>query len=272
MARDPAARSSPPPAGAAQSSPDPAATGSEAPVPSGGGDAPDHHVRGRETQEREAAWRRGREHHGPDDEHRAADPALTQLAFAALAENVRDYAIFLMDPDGIIRFWGEGARLMKRWTRREAEGGHLRMLYPDGGADDGTAEDHLRDAAAHGESVSDGRRVRGDGTTFWAHITLTALRGDDGALLGFAKVTRDLSAQRAADEARDVARQASELEAARAERTGLVAEVAVLQEELAVLRDELRAGDQAPAPRGRPDEGGARGSPAPPSGSRRTSS
>ncbi len=241
--------------------PDPDATGSGAPLPSGDGAAPDHNVHGRETQEREAAWRRGRALRAAgaalDTHAREADPALAQRAFGALAENVRDYAIFLMDPDGIIRYWGEGAHLMKRWTKQEAEGGHLRLLYPDGGAEDGTAEDHLRDAAEHGESVGQGRRVRGDGTTFWAQITLTALKADDGTLLGFAKVTRDLTVQHAADAARALAEKLSELQAARGERADLLAELAVLKEELAVLNEELQSRDGPAAPRVR----GAAGDP-----------
>ena len=235
--------------------PDPDATGSGAPLPSGDGTLPDHHVHGRETQEREAAWRRGRTHRvtgGQSEGHtRDADPALAQRAFGALAENVRDYAIFLMDPDGIIRYWGEGAHLMKRWTKQEAEGAHLRLLYPDGGAEDGTAEDHLRDAAEHGESVGQGHRVRGDGTSFWAHITLTALKADDGTLLGFAKVTRDLTIQHAADAARALAEKLTELQAARGERADLIAELEVLKEELAVLREELQTRDGPAESRGR---------------------
>ncbi|HEU0077032.1 MAG TPA: ATP-binding protein, partial [Longimicrobiaceae bacterium] len=130
-----------------------------------------------------------------------AAPGVAYRAFAALAENVRDYAIFLMDPEGVITFWGEGARLIKFWTKDLAEGSHLRLLYPDGGSEDGTAEDHLRRAAEPGEYSGEGRRVRGDGSIFWAGITLTALRADDGTLLGFAKVTRDLTATRAAEAA-----------------------------------------------------------------------
>ena len=118
-----------------------------------------------------------------------------------LAENVRDYAVFLMDPDGIIRYWGEGARLMKWWTKEQAEGGHLRLLYLDGGSDDGTAEAHLKTAAERGEYTGEGRRVRNDGSTFWCGITLTALREDDGTLLGFVKVARDFSARRAVEAA-----------------------------------------------------------------------
>jgi PAS domain S-box-containing protein len=172
-----------------------------------------------ETREREAAVLRGeqraRERAGgtaaPRDPYTGvAAPGVAYRAFAALAENVRDYAIFLMDPEGVITFWGEGARLIKFWTKDQAEGAHLRMLYPDGGGEDGTAEEHLRRSAETGEYTGEGRRVRGDGSTFWAGITLTALRGDDGALLGFAKVTRDLTAQRAAEAALRAAHEAAE--------------------------------------------------------------
>jgi PAS domain S-box-containing protein len=119
--------------------------------------------------------------------------------FTLLAENVRDYAVFLMEANGIIRCWGEGARLMKWWTRRQAEGAHLRLLYPDGGSEDGTAESHLTAAARDGEYNGEGHRVRSDGSTFWAYVTLTALRNPEGELVGFAKVTRDFSARRAVE-------------------------------------------------------------------------
>jgi PAS domain S-box-containing protein len=156
-----------------------------------------------ESLEREAAMRRS------EDDDRAAldrdpytglaDPSLAHRAFATMAENVRDYAVFLMDANGIISFWGEGARRMKWWTRRQAEGAHLRLLYPDGGSEDGTAEAHLQEAAERGEYTGEGQRIRADGSTFWAGLTLTALRDTDGELVGFVKVARDLTARRAAD-------------------------------------------------------------------------
>jgi PAS domain S-box-containing protein len=154
------------------------------------------------TEERREAIQRGRARMQgrPEGERSAvrreriaeADPA-----FMALAENVRDYAIFLMNPQGVIIYWGEGARLMKWWFKEETEGGHLRMLYPEEGSEDGTAEGHLRDAARLGEYVGEGRRVRRDGSVFWAGVTLTALRDEEGKLFGFAKVTRDLQSRRA---------------------------------------------------------------------------
>jgi PAS domain S-box-containing protein len=122
-----------------------------------------------------------------------------ELLFTLHSENVRDYAIFLMDADGIIRCWGESARLMKWWTRHQAEGCHLRFLYPDGGSEDGSAESHLQSAAETGEYSGEGHRVRSDGSTFWAYVTLTALRNPVGELVGFTKVTRDFSARRAVE-------------------------------------------------------------------------
>ncbi|MBW3571430.1 MAG: PAS domain S-box protein [Gemmatimonadetes bacterium] len=198
---------------ASAGAPDPDATGSAAPPPG------DRGAPGRETQERQAAARRGearaRERAGgsaaPRDPYSGlARPGVAHQAFAALAENVRDYAIFLLDPDGIITFWGEGARLIKWWTKDQAEGAHLRLLYPDGGGEDGTAEAHLQCSAETGEYTGEGHRIRSDGSTFWAGLTLTALRDADGTLLGFAKVTRDLTAQRATESARRAALEAAE--------------------------------------------------------------
>ena len=181
--------------------PDPAATGAPTALPTDGPGQP-----GRENHERQAAWLRGDMNHEQAPGYIAppSDALLTLRArrlFNALSDNVRDYAIFLVDVNGIIRYWGEGARLMKWWTKAQAEGAHLRLLYPDGGAEDGTAESHLQIAADKGECSSEGTRVRSDGSTFWASITLTALRDDDGALVGFAKVTRDVSAQHAIETA-----------------------------------------------------------------------
>ncbi len=166
-----------------------------------------------ETEERIAADRRGRELRQTGrrstplpPEH--ADPRIINAAVAALAEGVRDYAIFFMNPHGVIIYWGTGAHLMKWWTKEEAEGAHLRLLYLEGGSEDGTAEEHLREAAASGESVTEGQRVRRGGSTFWAKITLTALFNPEGTLLGFAKVTQDLSQRRATEAAVALANEA----------------------------------------------------------------
>ncbi len=176
----------------------PNATGAAQPLPGGAPGTP-----GRETHEREAALQRGGSLRGPNEPMCAPElPGLrADLLYNLVAENVRDYAIFLMDANGIIRCWGESARLMKWWTKQQAEGAHLRLLYPDGGAEDGTAEEHLAMAADSGEYNGEGHRVRNDKSTFWAYVTLTALRSPEGALVGFTKVTRDFSARRAVESA-----------------------------------------------------------------------
>jgi PAS domain S-box-containing protein len=164
-----------------------------------------HRVSGthsREEQERREALSRGASASRPAELCAPDLPGLNaDLLYTLVAENVRDYAIFLMDPHGVIQCWGEGARLMKWWTKEQAEGGHLRFLYPDGGAEDGTAEEHLQHAAETGEYNGEGHRVRSDGSTFWAYVTLTALRNPQGELVGFTKVTRDFSARRAVEAA-----------------------------------------------------------------------
>ena len=172
-----------------------------------------------EDAERERARRRGLARAAARAEGRAdpeeafvrrATRGVLERAFTALSDGVREYAIFLMDPDGIITYWGEGARLIKWWTKDEVEGAHLRVLYPGNGSDDGTAEEHMRQAAERGEYSGEGQRVRAGGSTFWAGVTLTALRDDSGDLLGFAKVTRDLTARRAADSLLQAAATAAE--------------------------------------------------------------
>jgi PAS domain S-box-containing protein len=176
--------------------PDPEATGSPQPLPS------DPASTSREQHERQAAMARG----GLETSESAlCAPDLpdldASLLYTLVAENVRDYAIFLMDQNGIIRCWGESARLMKWWTKQQAEGCHLRMLYEDGGSEDGTAEQHLAEASKSGEYNGEGSRVRSDGSRFWAYVTLTALRNPEGKLVGFTKTTRDFTARRAVEAA-----------------------------------------------------------------------
>ncbi|HEX6037502.1 PAS domain-containing sensor histidine kinase [Longimicrobium sp.] len=122
-------------------------------------------------------------------------PNPTELQYHLFVERVRDYAIFLMDPNGIISHWGEGATRMKEFTPEEVVGKHLGMLYPPGGAEDGKPEDHIRIAKETGEYVGEGMRLAGRRGLFPARVTLTALRRD-GRLIGFSKVTQDMTEQR----------------------------------------------------------------------------
>jgi PAS domain S-box-containing protein len=128
--------------------------------------------------------------------------ALTQSdeQFRLLVEGVRDYAIFMLDAEGRVSSWNAGAQLIKGYTADEVIGRHFSMFYPpDALARDWPATE-LRRAAAEGRVEDEGWRIRKDGSRFWANVILTALRTEDGELVGFAKVTRDLTERRAADE------------------------------------------------------------------------
>ncbi|HYD55003.1 MAG TPA: ATP-binding protein, partial [Gemmatimonadaceae bacterium] len=132
-----------------------------------------------------------------------------EAQFRVMVEKVQDYAVFLMDPDGIITTWGEGARRMKRFEPHEIIGKHLRVLYPDDGmAEDGSADEHLREAARSGEYIGEGMRRRGDGELFPARVVLTALRDGD-RVIGFSKISQDLSMERERESALAAAMEAA---------------------------------------------------------------
>ena len=106
---------------------------------------------------------------------------------------IKNVAVFLLDRDGIITVWNRAAEIMKGYSADDAIGQHLRLLYTDAGRAAGRAERNLRKAAEDGVYTEEGWRQRKDGSQFWAHIVLTALRSPAGELLGFSKVTMDLS-------------------------------------------------------------------------------
>ena len=122
-----------------------------------------------------------------------------ELLYHLFVERVHDYAVFLMDREGRITHWGEGARRMKEFAPDEIVGRHLRDLYPPGGAEDGGADEHLEHAAEHGEYIGEGTRIARDRGTFPARVVLTALRRH-GELFGFSKVTQDLTERKRTEE------------------------------------------------------------------------
>lgn len=116
-----------------------------------------------------------------------------------MVESVRDYAIFMLDPSGYIASWNRGAQRIKGYGPEEIIGQHFSVFYP---AEDIAArkpEWELEMATRDGRFEDEGFRIRKDGTTFWASVVLTAVRDDDGSLLGFAKVTSDLTERRATE-------------------------------------------------------------------------
>jgi PAS domain S-box-containing protein len=119
--------------------------------------------------------------------------------FRLMVENVIDYAIFLLDPKGLIVSWNAGAERIKGYRAEEIIGQHFRIFYPPD-AEPGYPESELRMAAARGRFEDEGWRLRKDGSRFWANVVITALRDEQGNLRGFSKITRDLSERKRQEE------------------------------------------------------------------------
>ena len=113
--------------------------------------------------------------------------------FRLIIESATDYAIFMLDPEGRIQSWNTGAERIKGYTSDEIIGGHFSIFYTPEALAGGWPTHELKEAARLGRFEDEGLRVRKDGSRFWANVVITALRGSDGALLGYSKVTRDIS-------------------------------------------------------------------------------
>jgi PAS domain S-box-containing protein len=141
----------------------------------------------------------------------------TDQLFRRLVEGVTDYAIFMLDPDGRVASWNPGAERIKGYRREEILGQHFSRFYTEEDRAAGVPARALSTAAETGRYVSEGWRVRKDGERFWASVVLDGIRASDGALLGYAKVTRDaterLKAQQALEEAREALFQSQKMEA-----------------------------------------------------------
>lgn len=114
-------------------------------------------------------------------------------SFRLLVENVEDYAMFLMDADGIILTWNAGARKMKGYSAEEAIGRRYEIFFTEEDLKKGFPLEMLEHAAEHGVCRSNGWRKRKDGGLFWAYAVLTSLRNEAGELVGYAKITRDMT-------------------------------------------------------------------------------
>jgi diguanylate cyclase (GGDEF)-like protein/PAS domain S-box-containing protein len=113
--------------------------------------------------------------------------------FRLLVEGVREYAIFMLDTNGRVTTWNSGAERIKGYTASEIIGQHFSIFYPTDLRESGWPEHELQAAAESGSFVDNGWRLRKDGTMFWANVTITALRDDTGQLLGYAKLTRNVT-------------------------------------------------------------------------------
>jgi PAS domain S-box-containing protein len=119
--------------------------------------------------------------------------------FRLLVESVKDYAIFILDPTGHVLTWNLGAERVKGYAAHEIVGRHFSIFYPADDVAAGKCEAALRSATEAGRFEDEGWRLRKDGARIWANVVITALRDSAGTLVGFAKVTRDLTERREAE-------------------------------------------------------------------------
>ncbi len=115
----------------------------------------------------------------------------SEQRFRLMVDAVREYAIFMLDTDGLITSWNVGAQRTKGWTAAEVIGQHFRLFYPPERQEARHPEYELEVAEREGVYQEEGWRVRKDGSRFWAHVTITKITDDEGRHVGFAKVTRD---------------------------------------------------------------------------------
>src|SRR5690348_275212 len=167
-----------------------------------------------------------------------------------LVQGVQQYAIFQLDPMGCVVSWNAGAERLKGYASEEIIGKHFSIFYPQEDVVNEKPQNILAMAVRNGQSEDEGWRVRKDGSRFWANVVVTALRDQNGNLLGFAKLTRDISERREKEEALTKAKELLELR--NEQRAAIltrvndelrteIAERESVETQLRMSRDELRA-------------------------------
>jgi PAS domain S-box-containing protein len=149
----------------------------------------------------------------------AAEEALkqSQEQFRLLVQGVSDYAIYMLDPEGLVANWNLGAHRIKGYLPEEIIGTHFSKFYTDEDREAGEPQKTLEAAEREGRLEKEGWRVRKDGSRFWANVVIDVIRDDDGKLIGYAKITRDITerkeAQRQLEAAREALLQSQKMEA-----------------------------------------------------------
>src|SRR6185312_1644647 len=135
-------------------------------------------------------------------ERKRASEALRESEdrFRRLIDGVKDYAVYMLDPAGRVASWNQGAERIKGYKANEIVGHHFSCFYPPEDVARGKPQRELQTAIDEDRYEEEGWRIRKDGSRFWANVVIAALRGGDGKLRGFSKVTRDITEQKRAQE------------------------------------------------------------------------
>ncbi|MFZ0267464.1 PAS domain S-box protein [Caulobacter sp.] len=143
-------------------------------------------------------------------DRRETDRALyeSEQRFRLLVQGVHDYAIYMLDPDGVVTNWNAGAEAIKGYTAGEIVGRHFSLFYTPEDRDAGAPAAALATALREGKFSGEAQRVRKNGERFWASVLIDPIHDDTGRLLGFAKVTRDITEKRQAEEELERSREA----------------------------------------------------------------
>ena len=128
-------------------------------------------------------------------------PMSDERRFQLLVDAVKDYAIYMLDPQGIVSSWNSGAQRFKGYKAVEIIGQHFSRFYTEEDRQAGVPQQALATAVAEGKYETEGWRVRKDGSRFWASVVIDPIHDEDGNLFGFAKITRDITERKAAEEA-----------------------------------------------------------------------
>ena len=174
-------------------------------------------------------------------ERRAAELRLrdSEERYRLLVSAVKDYAIFMLFPDGKIATWNEGAERLKGYAPGEIIGKHFSVFYPEEDKRTNKPAWELEEATLTGRFEDEGWRVRKDGTRFWANVIITAVRNEEGKLLGFSKVTRDMTERRRLEE--KLRRSNEDLDLRVQERTEQLEKAVQARDEfMSVVSHELR--------------------------------
>jgi len=152
-------------------------------------------------------------------ERKRAEAALGQSEerFRLLVENVKEYAIYMLDPEGLVASWNTGAQRIKGYQPEEIIGKPFAVFFPPEEVQQGVPQRILKEARDHGQTINEGWRVRRDGSRFWSRGILTSIRDDTGTFCGFSKVAHDMTERKRTEEL--VLQMNAELERRVAERT-----------------------------------------------------